>query len=945
MTYCPKCGTANRDGSRFCNNCGEELSPQTHVTCPDCGTENPAQNLFCSECRGRLMPSLAPSPGAEATPTIKGLSLPTKAPGDAQSEGESPSETTESEDSTPTWLRELGASLSEEGEPSGNDPEEDPSEIPDWLQALRDSLPKESESELGDTEQDVLPGWLSEMQPEAAAAEEPEPEPPALDAEAEASEPEPSPFDSQALESEPSDVEAGEEESEPEHAAFEAEEETPDWLSQLRSPPPTDEPEHSPPVVEALEEKTPDWLAQLRSSAAAEEPESMAPALETEENGEPDWLTELRPEYEPEEPELAPIVSEAGEEQPSDQPAEPEPAASEEEPVSVEDEAEPIPPDLVAEEEELPDWLAALQPAAEEKESELTPAALEAGEEEPADWPAAPEPAAAEEELESIPTEPEPVFTEEEPEIMAPEPEPEEEELPEWLALLGAAATRAQPGVTLPGDEALEEMEMPDEPSPFQPAIIETEPEPAAPMPDIEAGEVPDWLAEHQPDVLEEELAAPSPIEEELTAVPDVPGWLSDLPEGTPAPGEPTVAPAEEADWLVSTESDWQEDEILTPAEIPAWLLALKPAELREEGEEEDLTPVAEELPEETGLLAGLQGTLPVEMAIAQPRAVTMAEVLEPAIIDSPQARLFADVVGRSPEATPKEIAATPPRGLTQVARWIIYAALIIAVSLPLILGTALVPHSLEPTQATIDMHDTIESLGTGSAVLVAFDYDPATSDEMNPLAQTLVGHLMDKGASVVAVSLLPAGPATAQAVLDALAAERPDYAGSYGQRYANLGYIPGQASAVRLLALSLEAASPNDFQGTPLVELPVLESLTSAPSFDLIVDLAPTQDSLRWWIEQASTPYDIPLATGSSASVAPFALPYYETESQQLVGMISGVPGAATYGALVANQSSPPEAVAARLDALVAGSLVMVVVLLIGNVIYLSQRGSGRER
>jgi hypothetical protein len=135
------------------------------------------------------MPSLASSPDAEATPTIKGLSLPTKAPADAQDESEGPSETAESEDGTPTWLRELGASLTQEGEPGGNDPEEEPSEIPEWLQALRESLPEDSEAELDDTEKDELPSWLSDMQSEAAAAEESAPAPPALSAEAEESEP------------------------------------------------------------------------------------------------------------------------------------------------------------------------------------------------------------------------------------------------------------------------------------------------------------------------------------------------------------------------------------------------------------------------------------------------------------------------------------------------------------------------------------------------------------------------------------------------------------------------------------------------------------------------------------------------------------------------------------------------------------------------------------
>ena len=78
MIYCPRCGTANRDGSRFCNECGEKLGTQTQPKCPQCGTLNPVQNVFCSECGGRLLSSAPSAAGSEATQIIKGLSLPTK---------------------------------------------------------------------------------------------------------------------------------------------------------------------------------------------------------------------------------------------------------------------------------------------------------------------------------------------------------------------------------------------------------------------------------------------------------------------------------------------------------------------------------------------------------------------------------------------------------------------------------------------------------------------------------------------------------------------------------------------------------------------------------------------------------------------------------------------------------------------------------------------------
>lgn len=49
---CPKCGTANPAGAKFCNNCGAKLAATT--ACPNCGHENPPGAKFCSNCGTKL---------------------------------------------------------------------------------------------------------------------------------------------------------------------------------------------------------------------------------------------------------------------------------------------------------------------------------------------------------------------------------------------------------------------------------------------------------------------------------------------------------------------------------------------------------------------------------------------------------------------------------------------------------------------------------------------------------------------------------------------------------------------------------------------------------------------------------------------------------------------------------------------------------------------------
>jgi hypothetical protein len=812
----------------------------------------------------------------------------------------------------------LGTTLSEEERLAAAELEEDAAEVPDWLRDLRDSLSTEPETasslpaEQGsgpgppatDSEEEQTPSWLAELQPEAA---EGEPISPAEEAEG-----------AEALDW-LAELRSSVTEEEPVPPADEAdEEETPPWLAELR-----------PEVDETEEEEAPAWLTELEPAATGEEP--TLPADEADEEETPPWLAELRPEAAEEEPLLP--TDEAEDEEALARLTKPEHAATGEEPLLPTDEAE---------EEETPPWLAELRPEADEAEEEEAPAWL--ADLEPAatgEEPLLPTDEAEEEEAPTWLTELEPEAAEEEP--LPPVDEAEEEEAPAWLAELRPEAVEEESDLT---PAAFEPEPVSDQVPDLDSAPTEEEPLP--PLPETEVGEMPDWLAELEPPAIEVEAdlepQTPEDAAEESTA-----DWLAQImretPEEEPLADEELPDEVDSLDWLAPATPSPEKAEPLARAEIPAWLMALKPVELREEGDDEDQVPAAEEPVEGTGLLAGLRGALPVEMLIAQPRATIPSETLRTPLADTPQARLFADIVGRPPEAAPKEIVTPPTRALASIPRLIIFMALIAAVSLPLLLQEPLFPRTLSAAPATVDLYNAIETLDSNAPVLIAFDYDPTTSGEMHVLAQALVSHVMDRGATVVVVSLLPAGPATAQSVLDSLAAERPRYADGYGDSYVNLGYLPGQAAAVRLMGLSLQSALPHDFQGNQLSDLPVMKGLNGIQEFDLIVELAATQETLRWWIEQARMPYDVSLGAGVSASIDPFVRPYYETEPQQLVGMVSGVPGAATYQALHSGQDSPEGNLAARLDSQLVGHLVFVLVLLVGNGVYLAQRGSGRER
>ena len=55
---CPSCGTAYREGDRFCVHCGGELPEARAVltgpACPSCGATVQATDQFCAKCGHRM---------------------------------------------------------------------------------------------------------------------------------------------------------------------------------------------------------------------------------------------------------------------------------------------------------------------------------------------------------------------------------------------------------------------------------------------------------------------------------------------------------------------------------------------------------------------------------------------------------------------------------------------------------------------------------------------------------------------------------------------------------------------------------------------------------------------------------------------------------------------------------------------------------------------------
>ncbi len=498
MIYCPKCGTANRRGSRFCNECGELLPAQTTLRCPMCGAMNPVGNAYCDRCNARIIPLGSQSTEEQEPTPLKGLSLPT------------------------IPLREQWEQQpSQEVQPAGEE---------DWLAQLRGLAEQETPqvSEAETTEPPARPrGW---------AAEEPTPG-----------------IGAGGMEDWLAQLRGS---TGPESPAAGGEtEEAADWLSQLRTAA-TEEaraPEGPPAIPEPAE--IPDWLrglgpveaAPTRREERAEAPKApVIPEVPFEETAPvkpppapaemPDWLREIaRPtaapagiEFEPETPakpapapaEMPDWLSEIA------APAAPPPTAD----ITPEEALRPTPTRL-----EIPDWLSEIaapetapHPVSTAPEEALRPTPTPGPVEIP-DW------------LSEIAA----------PETAPPEPAapaPEEAEIPNWLRELTQAesiaptpATSAVFVETTPTTPAPVPSEIPDWLREMAPPLTEAAPSaPPLEVPPTAVSEMPAWLADLEP------VPSPMPSTPVFEGIPQV---------STAALGAETIAAeglvrAEIPEWL-----------------------------------------------------------------------------------------------------------------------------------------------------------------------------------------------------------------------------------------------------------------------------------------------------------------------------------------------------------------------------------------------------------
>lgn len=252
------------------------------------------------------------------------------------------------------------------------------------------------------------------------------------------------------------------------------------------------------------------------------------------------------------------------------------------------------------------------------------------------------------------------------------------------------------------------------------------------------------------------------------------------------------------------------------------------------------------------------------------------------------------------------------------------------------------------PTSPVKNAYDQLDLLEPGSRVLLAFDYDPGSAPELQPMATAMTWHAAKKGHKLYFMALWPLGSQMIQDTIgQVISVDFPEY--EYGRDYVNLGYKAGQEAVIKLVASDLKAQFPADHAGNSIKEIQLMQEVASVKQMDLIVSISAGSPGTKEWVQYACTPYSIPIVGGCTGVQAPLLYPYYP---QQLQGLLGAIKAAAEYEELVARNhpeyAVDPETGLRRADFIkgkqrmgpqLIAHIVILALIILGNIILGLQR------
>lgn len=261
----------------------------------------------------------------------------------------------------------------------------------------------------------------------------------------------------------------------------------------------------------------------------------------------------------------------------------------------------------------------------------------------------------------------------------------------------------------------------------------------------------------------------------------------------------------------------------------------------------------------------------------------------------------------------------------------IIYAMMFVALAFP-ILSPIVLPMDIQAY--SLEAFEFVDAIPDGSIVLVEGGLGAATYPQGGPGMVVNIVHLLQKEIKIVFFSIgTEQNVWTMTGIETALEKLPSGVEAAEGVNWVHLGYVPGGESGVSAFANDIRSVLTVDYHGTPIDDLPMMDDINDASSFEAIVWWGGSEGSIPYAIRQIATPFDIPMTGMSTTNEVANYSPYID--SGQLKGLFGGVRGSAEYEYLM----DMPGPALGQAMATNFGGLLWVMFVILGNVFYFITR------
>ena len=227
----------------------------------------------------------------------------------------------------------------------------------------------------------------------------------------------------------------------------------------------------------------------------------------------------------------------------------------------------------------------------------------------------------------------------------------------------------------------------------------------------------------------------------------------------------------------------------------------------------------------------------------------------------------------------------------TTLPRQVIYLLVALAVLVPLLTWRAM---PVNPSPEVENLYDAVQALPAGSPVLLSFDYDPTSKEELYPMSLAILRHCFKRDLHPVVLTNWITNIDLCRELVNLTAAEAKKES---GRDYVYLGWRPGMGQLILNMGENFKAAFDRDIDKKPTEGMPALAGVYSLRDIPLVVGIA-AGGTTETWIAFGADRFKFKLGAGCTAVIAPDLYPYLQ--SKQLVGMAAGLRGAADYEVLL---------------------------------------------